>query len=77
MALGTTAQRGTTQGQIRFNTLLDILSIIQALLKVIDTPPTVTSIDISEVDSQAGGNQTVVITGTNFKTGDVASLLGS
>ena len=38
-------------------------------MKVIDTPPTVSSIDISEVDSQAGGNQTVVITGTNFASG--------
>ena len=40
-------------------------------------PPTPTSIDDTEVDSAAGGNQTIVITGTNFATGDVASFIGS
>ena len=28
-------------------------------------------------DSQAGGNQTFVITGTNFVSGDVVSFVGS
>ncbi|SVB00940.1 uncharacterized protein METZ01_LOCUS153794, partial [marine metagenome] len=39
--------------------------------------PTISSIDDTEVDSAAGGNQTFVITGTNFSTGDVASFLGN
>lgn len=78
IALGTTAQRGTTQGQIRFNTTTGLAEYYTGTaMKVIDTPPTVTSIDISEVDSQAGGNQTVVITGTNFASGATASFVGT
>ena len=78
IALGTTAQRGTTQGQIRFNTTTGLAEYYTGTaMKIIDTPPTVSSIDISEVDSQAGGNQTVVITGTNFASGATASFVGS
>ena len=34
-----------------------------------NSTPTVTNVDVTEVDSQAGGNQTFVITGTNFFSG--------
>ena len=78
IATGTTAQRGTTQGQIRFNTTTGLAEYYTGTsMKIIDTPPTVVSTDISEVDSQAGGNQTVVITGTNFASGAIASFVGS
>ena len=78
VATGTTAQRGTTQGQIRFNSTTGLAEYYTGTsMKIIDTPPTVSSIDISEVDSQAGGNQTVVITGTNFASGATASFVGS
>ena len=78
VATGTTAQRGTTQGQLRFNTTTGLAEYYTGTaMKIVDTPPTVSSIDISEVDSQAGGNQTVVITGTNFASGATASFVGS
>ena len=78
VATGTTAQRGSTQGQFRFNTTTGLAEYYTGTaMKVIDTPPAVTSVDISEVDSNAGGNQTVVITGTNFASGATATFVGS
>lgn len=70
IATGTTAQRGSTAGQIRFNSTLGLAEYYTGTaFKAIDTPPLVSSIDVTEVDSQAGGNQTIVITGDNFQTG--------
>ena len=78
VATGTTAQRGSTQGQFRFNTTTGLGEYYNgSAFKSIDSPPTVTSIDDTEVDSAAGGNQTIVITGTNFQSGAVASFVGS
>ena len=78
VALGTTAQRGSTQGQFRFNSTTGLAEYYDgSQFKSIDAPPTVTSVDISEVDSQAGGNQTVVITGTNFSSGAIATFTGN
>ena len=79
VASGTTAQRGSTTGQFRFNSTTgkfegrnangDFVSLEQT--------PVVSSIDDTEVDSAAGGNQTFVITGSSFSSGDVASFVGS
>lgn len=78
VASGTTGQRGSTAGQIRFNTTTNLLEYYNSsAFKAVDTPPTVTSIDVTEVDSQAGGNQTIVITGTNFASGAVATFVGA
>tara|TARA_B100000029_G_scaffold465192_1_gene499704 strand:- start:649 stop:2445 length:1797 start_codon:yes stop_codon:yes gene_type:complete len=78
VSVGTTAQRGTTQGQFRFNSTTGLAEYYDgSIYKSIDVNPTVTNVDISEVDSTAGGNQTVVITGTNFLTGAIASFVGS
>ena len=78
VAVGTTGERGTTAGQFRYNSTTgkfegrDGSSFVS-----LTASPTITSIDDTEVDSAAGGNQTIVITGTNFATGDVASFIGS
>ena len=78
VAVGTTGERGTTAGQFRYNSTTgkfegrDGSSFVS-----LTASPTITSIDDTEVDSGAGGNQTIVITGTNFATGDVASFIGS
>ena len=78
VAVGTTAQRGSTTGQWRFNSTTGFFEGRTAsTFQSLEPSPTVTSTDISEVDSQAGGNQTVVITGTNFLTGAVASFIGT
>jgi hypothetical protein len=78
VASGTTAQRGSTTGQLRFNTTTGLAEYYNGTyFKSLDAPPLVSSIDISEVDSNAGGNQTVVITGTNFISGATVTFVGS
>jgi len=75
LATGTTAQRGSGTGQIRFNSETGLAEYYDgSAFKVIDSPPAITSIDDGEVDSGGGGNQTIVITGSNFAT-DAAVLL--
>jgi hypothetical protein len=35
------------------------------------------SLDVTEVDSQAGGNQTIVITGSGFNSGATVTFVGA
>ena len=78
VATGTTAQRGTTAGQLRFNSETGLAEYYTGTaFKSIDAPPTVSSIDVTEVDSQAGGNQTIVITGSGFNSGATVSFVGA
>ncbi len=78
VASGTTAQRGSTAGQWRFNTTTGKFEGRNAGSFVsLEVTPTVTSVDDAEVDSGAGGNQTFVITGANFNSGDIASFVGT
>ena len=78
VASGTTAQRGSTAGQLRFNSTTGLAEYYTgSAFKVIDAPPTVTSLDVTEVDSQAGGNQTIVITGSGFGSGATVTFVGS
>ena len=78
VAVGTTGQRGSTSGQFRFNTTTGKFEGRNATGFVsIQPAPVISSIDDTEVDSAAGGNQTFVITGENFATGDVASFVGN
>ena len=78
VATGTTAQRGSTQGQIRFNSTTGLAEYYTGTaFKSIDAPPTVSSIDITEVDSQAGGNQTIIITGSGFSSGATVTFVGN
>ena len=78
VASGTTGQRGSTAGQIRFNTTTGLAEYYTGTeFKVIDTPPTVTAVSPLEVDSTAGGNITFTITGSNFQSGAVVKFIGS
>ena len=78
VATGTQAQRGTTQGQLRFNTDTGLAEYYTgSAFKSIDSPPTVSSLDVTEVDSQAGGNQTIVITGSGFASGATVTFVGN
>ena len=78
VATGTSAQRGSTAGQLRFNTETGLAEYYTGTaFKAIDAPPTVSSIDVTEVDSQAGGNQTIVITGSNFASGATVTFVGA
>ena len=78
VAAGTTAQRGSTTGQIRFNSTTGLAEYYTGTaFKAIDSPPTVSSLDVTEVDSQAGGNQTIVITGSGFGSGAIVTFVGN
>ena len=79
VASGTTAQRGSTTGQWRFNTDTGFFEGVNATgaFSTLEPTPTVSSIDDGEVDSAGGGNQTIVVTGTNFTSGGTISFVGS
>ena len=78
VASGTTGQRGSTAGQIRFNTTTGLAEYYTGTdFKVIDTPPAVTSISPLEVDSTVGGNITFTITGSNFQSGAVVKFIAN
>jgi hypothetical protein len=51
VASGTTAQRGSTTGQLRFNTTTGLAEYYTGTeFKIIDSPPTVTAVSPLEVD---------------------------
>ncbi len=79
VALGTTAQRGSTTGQWRYNSDSGFFEGRNATgsFSTLEPTPTIASVDVTEVDSQAGGNQTFVITGTNFSSGGTISFIGN
>ncbi len=79
VASGTTAQRGSTSGQWRYNTTTGFFEGRNAsgTFSTLEPTPIVTSVDDTEVDSAGGGNQTIVITGQNFTSGAVASFVGT
>ena len=79
IALGTTGQRGTTAGQWRYNSTTGFFEGINTdqSISSLEPDPTITSVDDSSVDSAGGGNQTFVITGTNFTSGGVISFVAN
>ena len=78
VASGTTGQRGSTAGQIRFNTTTGLAEYYTGTeFKVIDSPPTITAVSPLLVDSNAGGNVTFTITGSNFQSGAVIKFVGN
>jgi hypothetical protein len=67
VASGTTAQRGSTTGQLRFNTETNVAEYYDGTeFKAIDAPPTITSVDVTNVETDLGGTETFVITGSLF-----------
>lgn len=74
VATGTTAQRGSTAGQLRFNSETNVAEYYTGTeFKVIETPPTLTSINTSLIDSNSGSTTSIDITGSFFGIG--ASVL--
>ncbi len=78
VASGTTVQRGSTIGQWRYNTETGFFEGRNASsFSTLEPTPTVTNVDDGEVDSAGGGNQTIVVTGTNFTSGGTISFVGN
>ena len=73
VATGTTAQRGSTKGQCRFNTTTGLAEYYTGTdFKSIDSPPTITNISPTALDT--AGGQTITVTGTNFATSGTVSV---
>ena len=79
VATGTTAQRGSTAGQLRFNSTTNVAEYYDGTdFKVIDIAPIVTSISPSSIDeSDLGSSQTIVITGSSFALNVTVSIIGA
>jgi hypothetical protein len=75
VATGTTAQRGSTAGQFRFNTTTGLAEYYTGTaFKSIDSPPTILSISPT---TQASANANVVLTGSNFSSGATVKFIGN
>ncbi len=78
VASGTTAQRGSTTGQIRFNSTTGLAEYYDGTnFKSIDSPPTISSVSPTEIDSAGGGTQDIVITGSNFASGATVKAIAN
>ena len=78
VASGTTGERGSTEGQWRYNSATGFFEGRNAsAFSSLEPAPTVESVDDTEIDSAGGGNQTIVVTGTNFTSGGTISFVGS
>ena len=79
VASGTTAQRGSTTGQWRYNSETGFFEgrNTDGTFSTLQPDPVVSSVDDGEVDSAGGGNQTIVVTGQNFTTGGTIAFVGS
>ena len=78
VAAGTTAQRGSTTGQWRFNTTTGFFEGRNAsTFSTLEPTPVVTSVDVTEVDTNAGGSTTFVVTGTDFTSGGVIAFIAN
>jgi hypothetical protein len=79
VASGTTAQRGSTTGQWRYNTTTGYFEGVgtSGAIASLEPDPVISSIDDTEVDSAGGGNQTFVVTGTSFSSGGTISFIGN
>jgi hypothetical protein len=75
VATGTTAQRGSTTGQIRFNSTTGLAEYYTGTdFKSIDSPPTISSISPT---TATAGNTSITITGSNFQTGATVKFIGN
>ena len=79
VATGTTAQRGSTAGQIRFNTTTNLAEYYTGSeFKAIDIAPLVTSVNNSNISqTQIDAGFDLVITGTNFASGATVKFIGN
>ena len=79
VATGTSAQRGSTAGQLRFNSTTGLAEYYNgSVFKSIDIAPLVTSINNSNISqAQIDSGYDLVITGTNFSSGATVKFIGN
>ena len=76
---GTTAQRGSTTGQWRYNTDTGFFEgrNTDGTFSSLEPTPTIISTNVSEIDSNAVGNTTIRVTGTNLTSGGTIKFIGN
>ena len=79
VAVGTTAQRGSTAGQFRFNSTTGLAEYFDgSSFKSIDSPPEITGISPTSIDeSDLTANQTITITGSNISINPEVKIIGN
>jgi hypothetical protein len=79
VAAGTTAQRGSTQGQFRFNSTTGLAEYYTgSVFKSIDIAPMVNSVNNTNIDGDSvTSGFDLVISGTNFATGATVKFIGN
>jgi hypothetical protein len=79
VATGTTAQQGSTTGQIRFNTTTGLAEYYNgSAFTKIEGTPAVTSISPTNIDIDSNAlPQNITITGTNFQSGATVTFIDS
>jgi len=79
VALGTTAQRGSTTGQFRFNSTTGLAEYYTGTaFKSIDAPPTISSVANTNItDTQISANFDLGITGSGFNSGATIKFIGN
>ena len=78
LPIGTTAQRVNTEALLRYNSELDLPEFYNGNeWKIIDTPPSLTSVSPTEVESGGGGNVTFTIIGTRFNVGVTVKFISN
>ena len=79
VASGTTAQRGSTTGQWRYNTTTGFFEgrNTDGTFSSLEPQPTVISTDVTEIDTTTGGNITIRVTGTNLSSGGTIKFIAN
>ena len=79
VATGTTAQRGSTTGQWRYNSETGFFEgrNTDGTFSTLEPTPTIISTDITDIDTDTGGNITIRVTGTNLVTGGTIKFIGN
>jgi hypothetical protein len=79
VASGTTAQRGSTAGQLRFNSQTGLAEYYTGTaFKSIDAPPTVSGVGVSNItDAQISANYDLSISGSGFNSGATVKFIGN
>lgn len=79
VASGTTAERGSTAGQLRFNSETGLAEYYTGTaFKSIDSPPTVSGVGASNItETQISSNYDLSITGSSFNSGATVKFIGA
>ena len=79
VATGTSAERGSTAGQLRFNTTTGLAEYYTGTsFKSIDAPPTVSSVGNNNIaQTQIDSGYDLSITGSGFLSGDTVKFIGA